>query len=393
MKICVYADTFFPCVGGCEIYSGGLARQFKKMGHDVFVCASWSGAERNPQQELVDGIQVTRYWYPIPKMVLKHLLAFPFIFPLTLIQLAAKLRKEKPDLVIQQYLASNTFYLWCLRKFGWLLGVPKFFWVGVPQGTDIQERIYEHWFHMWMMKAALRECDFVGGSSTYVMEEARKLVPEVTNKSAPILTAIALEDFVETTTKHEHPREYILCLGRYVDKKGQDLLIDAFATVALDYDDVDLIFVGFGPNEKNLKDLTHSHELDDRVHFVDGKSLTREQTVEYFNGAYITTLPSRLEVYGQVGVEGMAAGKPLVASYVDGFPEVSGVTKKYDTTQNAILTDPTVEGIEKGLKMALELTEDERNAMTERAKKHAFDNYAYETACLKYIEAYEEGQK
>lgn len=390
-QIIIFADTFWPPVkGGCEILASGLASQFYKMGYNTTVVASYKGARDRSKTEIVNGVEVTRFNYSIPKYVAKHILSFPIIFPLSFIQLLIYFRQKKPDLIIQSYLASNSFYLLCVRWFGWFFGVPNFFWIACPQGSDIQERPRQFRFHRWMIKKVFEEADYISGASAYVLSEAEKFVPSVREKSRVIWTPIALEDFTQYTRKHEHPKPYILCVGRWVWKKAQDSLILAYKKIMDDYT-VDLILVGFGEEEDKLRELAKGFE--DRIHFVDGKKLTREETIEYFNGALISTIPSRLEVFGQTGPESLAAGKPLLATFVDGIPEVLGTDKKYGFTQNAYLVDCSVDGIEQGLRDMLGADKRMLDDMAERGREFVFNRYSYQKACEEYLKVWEAIEK
>lgn len=391
MRITIFSDYYYPNLGGCEIYSRGLATTFAKQGHTVNIIAA-----RHPyhlkENDLVDGLPIKRLRYPIPKLILKHLIAFPIFYPLTMYKLIQEFKKHKPDVVIQQYLASNTFYMLTLRKLHWLFGIPKFKWIISPQGTDIQNRIHEYRFHNWMVHQALKECDYLGGSSTYVLNEAIKLELKIKEKSKTILTAAPLHEFKkEPIDEYKMSKEYfegdmafIACVGRFVEKKGQDMLIQAFANLHKDYPLLTLFLLGFGPDKQKLEQMVRDLKLQAFIYIQDGTF--REDVITTLGQATIGCLPSRLEVYGTSGVEVMAAGTPLVGSYVDGFPEVAGVKNKYDKTENAILTDPTPEGIEKGLRMVLSMTQQERIDMAKKAKEHVFNKYTYERACNEYLE-------
>ena len=56
-------------------------------------------------------------------------------------------------------------------------------------------------------------------------------------------------------------------------------------------------------------------------------------------------LPSRREVYGISGLEGFIAKKPVLATNVDGFPEVCD--------HKALLVEPTITGLSEGINKLL----------------------------------------
>jgi glycosyltransferase involved in cell wall biosynthesis len=106
-------------------------------------------------------------------------------------------------------------------------------------------------------------------------------------------------------------RKYILYLGRLVPDKRVDLLIDAFAEVADDRPDWDLLIVGDGV----LRDELHRRvpeRLQSRVvwtGFVDGAD-----TIAAYHAAEMLVLPSDMEPWALVVQEAMAAGLVVISS-------------------------------------------------------------------------------
>lgn len=75
-----------------------------------------------------------------------------------------------------------------------------------------------------------------------------------------------------------------------------------------------IVVVGSGPEEKNLRRLATSLELDDRVTFVDdGTSMAA-----YLTAIDVFCLPSLQQGFGVIMLEAMALGRPAIASGVGG---------------------------------------------------------------------------
>jgi glycosyltransferase involved in cell wall biosynthesis len=110
-------------------------------------------------------------------------------------------------------------------------------------------------------------------------------------------------------------RRFMMFSGRLVPEKRVDLLIDAFAAVATERPDWDLLIVGHGP----LSDDLHRRvpeALRPRVvwtGFIDGK-----ENALAFHAADILVLPSDQEPWALVVQEAMAAGLVVVASSIVG---------------------------------------------------------------------------
>jgi glycosyltransferase involved in cell wall biosynthesis len=101
----------------------------------------------------------------------------------------------------------------------------------------------------------------------------------------------------------------IITLGRLIPRKGFDLLIRAFQTV-LKQEDLQLILIGEGPEHGNLVRLSQQLGINHRVHFVGYQT----NPYKYIAKADIFICPSLWEGFGNVVIEAMACGAPVIAS-------------------------------------------------------------------------------
>jgi glycosyltransferase involved in cell wall biosynthesis len=117
----------------------------------------------------------------------------------------------------------------------------------------------------------------------------------------------------------EHGR--VLFVGRLVEKKGVDVLLDAVARVP----DIKVIVAGGGPLLDQLLAQSEALGLSDRAEFLG--HCTRDQVLEQLSRAQLVVLPSQVGAGGdQDGApivlgEAMAAGVPVVASRLGGLAE------------------------------------------------------------------------
>ncbi len=110
-------------------------------------------------------------------------------------------------------------------------------------------------------------------------------------------------------------RRYIMFSGRLVRNKRVDLLIDAFARIAAERPEWDLLVVGDGILRDELRQRV-PESLRPRVvwtGFVDG-----DEASTAYHAAQVLVLPSDREPWALVVQEAMAAGLVVVASHIVG---------------------------------------------------------------------------
>jgi len=169
------------------------------------------------------------------------------------------------------------------------------------------------------MRSSLAEADFITAVSARSLADAEEFFGRSFGARARVIyNGVNLVD----NNKGEvfnHPKPYILGIGRLVPQKGFDVLLQAFAKTELPAHDV--IIAGDGVEREQLERLVVALGLQGRVQFVGQTS--REVTASLFKGCSFVAVPSRGdEGLPMVIMEAMAAGKPVVASKVGGVPEI-----------------------------------------------------------------------
>lgn len=126
---------------------------------------------------------------------------------------------------------------------------------------------------------------------------------------------------------HLHADEVmILAVGRMVYKKGFEFLIAAMPEILEEAPQARLVLVGYGDLQPALEEQVRVLGLNASVIFA-GR-VERDQIPAYYAAADIVVVPSVRDTAGNVdglpnvALEAMAAGKPLVASNIAGFPDV-----------------------------------------------------------------------
>jgi glycosyltransferase involved in cell wall biosynthesis len=111
-------------------------------------------------------------------------------------------------------------------------------------------------------------------------------------------------------------RQILLAVGRLEMQKGFDWLIEAFANLAGDHPDWDLVILGEGSLRPMLEETVRKSDLDDRI-FLPGRA---GNMGEWFESADLFVMSSRFEGFPMTLVEAMAHGLAAVSFDCDTGP-------------------------------------------------------------------------
>jgi len=117
----------------------------------------------------------------------------------------------------------------------------------------------------------------------------------------------------------------ILFVGRLVTEKGIEYLLQAFSSVVKKVPEAKLVIIGKGPKEEELRSLQIKLGIP-HVFFLG--VVENAIMPNIYAGADVVVLPSIREPFGNVVLEAMASGKPVIGSYVGGMKDtiIHGVT-------------------------------------------------------------------
>lgn len=175
----------------------------------------------------------------------------------------------------------------------------------------------------------IKNSDFLVFVSQYGKDRLEKivrsdLVEEFERKTKIISMGVYTKNF-QKNDNNRHAKN-LLFVGRLVEKKGVEYLLESIPLIRNQIPDIKLTIVGDGPLRKNLENLAKKLAITDCVDFVGFK--TGQEKINYFLSSSILVVPSIQTKNGDVEglpvviMEGMAAGKPVVASNVGGIKEI-----------------------------------------------------------------------
>jgi glycosyltransferase involved in cell wall biosynthesis len=112
----------------------------------------------------------------------------------------------------------------------------------------------------------------------------------------------------------------LVCVGRICEQKGQLILMDAAAALRRQGVDFEMVLVGDGELRREVEELIERHDLSDQVR-ITGWATTDEVQRE-LDACRAMILPSFAEGLPVVIMEALAMGRPVIATYIAGIPEL-----------------------------------------------------------------------
>lgn len=222
------------------------------------------------------------------------------------------------------------------------LGKKHCTWIHCNQKTH---RWYGKWLSLKEEKDIYRRMDCIAVVSNGVNEAFTQMF-DTTAKLQVIHNPVEIDKTNLSSIKKnnsDHNTLRILNIGRLVEAKRQDRLLEAARILKSTGLDFHIDILGSGPLENNLKELSKSLNVADVVKFHG----FIENPVHYFLASDIFCLSSDTEGYPMVVGEALSLGIPVVSTKVNGVEEMLA-------NGGGILTEKSPEDIAAALKTLIE---------------------------------------
>lgn len=315
MKILLVSSRYLPHRGGLESVVYHLAREFTRQGHAVRIVTN-RYPRSLPAEETIDGVCVTRLHFILPDG--EYLKRFRFDLWLaglwfrliTPFRLRAIMQEFQPDVVNNHY----------LNEVAELTGVSlsETLWIVSLHGGDVDGEPWMNATNRLRFQKITRRADGLTACSAFLANQAISLEPLLAGRIEVIHNGADVEKFSNARPSLKHP-PYIFAVGQLAPHKGFDLLIRAFTLVAEKYPAVELWIAGEGSQHLALEALIRENDLTARIRLL-GR-VGENEIASLMTGALFIAMPSRRDAFGIVALEGMAAGKCVLATPVGGLPE------------------------------------------------------------------------
>ncbi|MCK0195603.1 glycosyltransferase [Ancylobacter sp. 6x-1] len=175
-------------------------------------------------------------------------------------------------------------------------------------------------------------------------------------------------------------RPFLLFLSRLHEKKGCDLLVDAFARIAPDHPHLDLVIAGpdHGGLQGRLGARARELGIERRIHWPG--MLVGDAKWGAFRESEAFILPSHQENFGVVVAEAMACGKAVLIS------DKVNIWREVEAAGAGLVAGDTLDGTVSLLQRYLALDPAQRETMGRKARQGFLENFEVRTAAASVID-------
>jgi len=358
MKILQVTNFFKPSweSGGPARVVYELSKKLTELGHEVTVYTTDGFKSRLDVEKntlvYVDGIRVY-YFRSISNYISKNM-NFPIPYYLPVVA-----RREIMDFDIIHIHEHRTLLSIVVNYYARKYKIPYVLQAHGSVLPFFQKQRLKRIFDLFAGNRILKDASLVIALNRREAEQYKKMNMDV-NKIKIVPNGIELSEFDNLPMGGEFRRRYligdnekiILYLGRIHRIKGIDLLVEAFADLANEFDDVRLVIVG--PDDgflPTLKKQIRSLNMNDKI-LLTG-AIYEKDRLRVYADADVFVLPSIYETFPVTVFEASACGVPVVvtvncgvAEFIDGM---AGYVVGYDKYQlrDAIFKILTDNGLRK----------------------------------------------
>lgn len=369
MKILQVTNFFKPSweAGGPVRATYEISKSLVQDGHDVTVYTTDGFKHRldvvKNKPVFVDGIR-TYYFRNLSLYLSRNMnLPIPYYLPVVL-------KKEIKNFDVIHIHEYRTFLAVLIHYYAKKYNIP---YVLQPRGSmpllgkNNQKKIFDYFFG----NSLVQDAKLIIASSKIESSFYSERFPNIDQKKIIYIpNGVSIENYSNLPKKGEFKKQYsinesdeiILFLGRIHEIKGLDILVEAFSNLLKYHNNIKLVIAG--PDDgyfKKLEAIVDKLDLGDNVIFTG--PLYEQQKIKAYVDADVFVLPSRYESFGNVILEAIACGIPVIITDRCGVSDIVenevGFIVEYDASHlfnalNVLLSDEELRDRfgKNGMKMA-----------------------------------------
>jgi phosphatidylinositol alpha-1,6-mannosyltransferase len=317
MRVLVVTNDLPPRLGGIQNYVDQLCRGLVSAGDEVTVYAStfagdavWDEAApfhvvRDRASVLLPTPRVLRQTLLLIERTQAEVVVFGAAFPLALMGPRLKRKSGRPYIAFTHGLEVSA--------------------VRAPGGASVLRRIGRSASAITFVS---KFCDDSLRSAFGAGPEYALLAPAVDPKTFHLAV-----DGTQIRDRHGlGTAPVVVCVSRLVQRKGQDQLIMALSEVRKHVAETQLLIVGGGPYEAELRKLAADQGVEQHVVFAG--AATEDELPAHYAAGDVFAMPCRerkrgleVEAFGIVFIQAQAVGRPVLAGNIGGVPSALSANK------------------------------------------------------------------
>jgi glycosyltransferase involved in cell wall biosynthesis len=193
-----------------------------------------------------------------------------------------------------------------------LAGIPYSFAVHGPDEFDRPEYLG--------LPAKVKRATFVCVVSSFTGSQICRWIPSAEWPKIKLVRCGLDAEFLSRRPSPIVSKIHLVAIGRLSEQKGQLILLEALAVLARDGAPFKMTIAGDGPLLLELERGIKRLGLEEQVELAGWQSNTQVRAL--IHGARALILPSFAEGLPVVLMEALALGRPVIATYVAGIPEL-----------------------------------------------------------------------
>jgi len=368
MNICIISSAFpsrrNPVI---NIFIYRQAKALAERGHKVFVVAGDTESRKEGNMivyarpnAIKSALLALKAAIKIPKdslWLLKNIGLKGTIGRLALVELAYKiLKEEKIDVIDGHWADYGAVVAYLLSR------ILKRKYIATCHGSDVacdKEGLPSILTggRREIVSTALENASNIIVESKSIAEDVKKYCSK-----NPLIVHYGIDlNLFKPISKKLFKKRTVISVGALTKRKGYDYLLEAIKKVLEKDKNINFLIIGDGPEKTKLKNLARKLGIADNITFKD--LIKNEDLPIFYSSSEFFALATLHEGFGNVFIEAMACGIPVVSTNVAAVPEAVG--------EGGILVEPR--NPDQLAEAMLKLLNDEnlRQELSKKALEHA----------------------